>query len=96
MGRRARAAAHLARDAVVTVFSVLLIATTQNSEEMAALLLQGLGAVFIVLSIADVALVVLFYIPISGWLIWRLMDRTSSLEARVAALEGHPIEKKEK
>ncbi len=40
--------------------------------------------------------VVLFYIPISGWLIWRLMDRTSSLEARVAALEGHPEEKKEK
>lgn len=58
MGRRARAAAHLARDAVVTVFSVVLIATTQGSEEMAALVLQALGVVFIVLSVVDVVLIV--------------------------------------
>lgn len=57
MGRRIRAAAHLVRDAVVTLFSAMLIATTQGSEEMAATLLQGLGAVFIALSIVDVILV---------------------------------------
>ncbi len=59
MGRRVRAAAHLVRDAVVIVFSVLLIATTQGSEEMAATLLQGLSAVFIALSVVDIVLVVL-------------------------------------
>ncbi len=58
MGRRAGAAAHLARDAVVTVFSVLLIATAKGSEEMAAAVLQIFGATFIVLSIVDMVLVV--------------------------------------
>jgi hypothetical protein len=39
--------------------------------------------------------VILIYLPVLGWIIWRLMDRTAELEAKVAALEGHPIVKKE-
>ena len=39
--------------------------------------------------------VILIYLPVLGWIIWRLMDRTAELEAKVAALEGHPTVKKE-
>jgi hypothetical protein len=43
---------------------------------MAALVIGGLGV-----------LVLLFFIPIVGWLVWRLYDRTAELEKRLAAIE---------
>jgi flagellar biosynthesis component FlhA len=33
------------------------------------------------------ALVLLFFAPIVGWLVWRLYDRTTELEKKLAALE---------
>ncbi len=35
-------------------------------------------------------LVLLFYAPIMGWFVWRLMDRVSELEKKVAELEKKP------
>lgn len=48
--------------------------------------------VFLVLlaliSISEPILVLVFFIPVVGWLIWRDQDRMAALEKRLAALEG--------
>ncbi len=32
--------------------------------------------------------VLLFFVPIATWYVWRLQDRTRDLERRIASLEG--------
>ncbi len=39
------------------------------------------------------ALLLLVFVPVVGWLLWRLLDRTAELEERLAALEN-PGQKK--
>ena len=48
-------------------------------------------ALFVFGGLAGILL--LFFVPIVGWFVWRLLDRTSELEKRLAALEK-PAEKK--
>jgi hypothetical protein len=41
-----------------------------------------------VLAIGYTALVVIFFVPIAGWFIWRDHDRIVDLEKKLEALEG--------
>lgn len=48
--------------------------------------------VFLVLmgliALTEPVLVLIFFVPIVGWLVWRDQDRIAALERRLAALEG--------
>jgi 4-amino-4-deoxy-L-arabinose transferase-like glycosyltransferase len=39
------------------------------------------------IALSEPILVLIFFVPIVGWLIWRDQDRISQLEKRLAALE---------
>ena len=38
-------------------------------------------------------LVLLIFVPVVTWYVWRLQDKNKDLERRMAALEGHPVQK---
>jgi hypothetical protein len=40
--------------------------------------------------------VILVFVPVAGWYIWKLNDKNKELENRVATLEGHPTKDKDK
>lgn len=41
-------------------------------------------------------LLLIIFVPVATWYIWRLSERNAILEKRVAALEGHPAAKTDK
>jgi hypothetical protein len=48
-----------------------------------------------VITLGEPILVLVFFVPIAGWLIWRDQDKIAQLEKRLAALEGPPQPKTE-
>ncbi len=41
------------------------------------------------LAFAIGGLLFVFFAPIVGWYVWRLLDKTAELEKRITELEGH-------
>ena len=48
-----------------------------------------------VLAIGYTVLVIIFFVPVAGWFIWRDHDRIMALEKRLEALEGPAAQKPE-
>ena len=43
-----------------------------------------------VVAISEPVLVLVFFVPVVGWMLWRDQDRISELEKRITALETPP------